>query len=513
MTRGTTAGVFTVTRTGGTGGAVSVTYTITLPGGVGGADGTDVTATLTGTVSFADGDSAAKTIPFTINGDRTVEPNETFGVTLSAPTGGATIGTASGTATITNDDVAGSVSIDVTSVTVAEGTGGTTNALVTLTRTGGTGDFTIDYATANGTATAGSDYTATSGTATFTGGALTTTITIPINPDAVFEPNEDFTLTFSNPTSGATISGPATATVTIVDDDSGVAPGSVSIADASIVEGNAGTSILTLTLTRTGGTGAFTVDYATAANDDPTFASATAGTDFVAANGTVVFASGELTKTVEITINGDTTPELAERFRVLLSNASGGATISDASAVATITNDDAPPVSFTLLNESFTGFTAAGFQATPTAGQLDSDIWRVIGLSDTVTPVFGGTYTTGDFARGTLADATNPGTAGVYSPVGNGAIIVQPTGAELEANGVIEARVQNTTRCRADDVRHRVRLDVPEQRQSRVAPLSFSYSTDGTTFVTVPAAAFVTPARDRFRPYFCNRPQPPTSPG
>ena len=52
-----------------------------------------------------------------------------------------------------------------------------------------------------------------------------------------------------------------------------------------------------------------------------------------------------------------------------------------------------------LFQEDFTGFLGAGFTANPTAGQLDSDIYRVTGMSDgQILP--GGTHTTGDFARG-----------------------------------------------------------------------------------------------------------------
>lgn len=489
---GTTNGVFTVTRTGGAGGAVSASYTITLPGGAGGADGTDVSATLSGTVSFADGDSASKTIAFTVNGDRTVETNETFTLALSGEQGGATIGTATGTATITNDDVAGTVSI--ADVTISEGTGGTTNAVVTLTRTGGSGDFTVDYATQDGTALAGSDYTATSGTATFTGGSNTATVTIPISPDGVFEGDEAFRLNLSNPTSGATVTGPTFASVTIIDDDSGAAAGSVSIGDAQIVEGNAGTSNLVFTLTRTGGTGAFTVDYATAdGGENVTHASATAGSDYAALNGTIVFATGETTKTVTIAINGDVTPELAEDFRVLLTNATAGATITDGTAVGTITNDDTPPSRVTLLSEDFSTFTAAGFAPTPTAGQLDSDIWRVVGQSDAPTnPAYGFTGASGtDFGRGIVP--ANPTTAGVYAATGNSALILQPTGAEFDVNGFVEARIQNTTGTMA------TAFDVAfdwtfRNNEARSANLELSYSTDGTTFIAVPAANFSTPA-------------------
>jgi hypothetical protein len=63
----------------------------------------------------------------------------------------------------------------------------------------------------------------------------------------------------------------------------------------------------------------------------------------VAVNGgTVTFEPGDLTRTVEILINGDTQPELDEFFRVNITNVSNGAIVRG-SAVGTIINDDPVP--------------------------------------------------------------------------------------------------------------------------------------------------------------------------
>lgn len=96
---------FTVSRIGGAAGAVEATYTITLPGGSGGASGSDFgPITLTGTVQFASGQTTA-TISLPVLGDLAPEPNETFSITLSNPTGGAAIDRATAIGTILNDDV------------------------------------------------------------------------------------------------------------------------------------------------------------------------------------------------------------------------------------------------------------------------------------------------------------------------------------------------------------------------------------------------------------------------
>ena len=81
----------TVTRTGGSAGAVGVTVA-TSTGGTATAS-VDYTA-VSQTVSFATGDTA-KTVTIPILNDATAETNETVNLTLSNPTGGATLGTPS----------------------------------------------------------------------------------------------------------------------------------------------------------------------------------------------------------------------------------------------------------------------------------------------------------------------------------------------------------------------------------------------------------------------------------
>ena len=113
----------------------------------------------------------------TVNGtgDTTVEPNETFAVNLSAPSG-ATLFDWQGVGTILNDD--GPV-LRISDVSQAEGHAGTTAFPFTVTLSpASTGPVTVKYATANGTALAGSDYTATSGTLTFTPGQTSKTVTV-----------------------------------------------------------------------------------------------------------------------------------------------------------------------------------------------------------------------------------------------------------------------------------------------------------------------------------------------
>ncbi len=105
------------------------------------------------------------------------------------------------------------------------------------------------------------------------------------------------------------------------------------INDVSKVEGNSGTTDFTFTVTRSDSSGAASVDFATANG------TATAGSDYVATSGTLTFADGEDSKTVTVTVNGDTDTEATEAFTVELSNAVG-AVIEDATGTGTIVNDE-----------------------------------------------------------------------------------------------------------------------------------------------------------------------------
>jgi hypothetical protein len=113
----------------------------------------------------------------------------------------------------------------------------------------------------------------------------------------------------------------------------------ISVADASIAEGNSGTTTLAVPVTLSASSGSTVmVDYATA---DGT---AKAGSDYTSASGTLTFRPGETAKTIPVSIIGDTSIELDETFSVTLSNPVN-AKIARGAGTETIKNDDtATPV-------------------------------------------------------------------------------------------------------------------------------------------------------------------------
>ncbi|HUR76445.1 MAG TPA: Calx-beta domain-containing protein [Acidimicrobiales bacterium] len=221
-------------------------------------------------------------------------------------------------------------SVSVRDASVTETNTATTATFNVVLSAASTSAVSVQYATADNTAKAASDYTAKSGTVTFAPGELSKPVTVTVAGDALYEVMESFRVNLSNP-SGATIAD-GQGLGKIQNDDPRP---SVSIADVSKLEGAAGaTTKLTFTVRLSAVSGAQTkVHWATA---DGT---AVAGTDYTAANATVLIPAGATTKTFTVTVKGDATFEQDETFVVNLTSPVN-ATIADNQAVGTIDNDD-----------------------------------------------------------------------------------------------------------------------------------------------------------------------------
>lgn len=239
------------------------------------------------------------------------------------------------------------------------GSGASAYAVFTITLSAAaTQAVTVNYQTVAGTAGA-DDFTAASGTLSFAAGETTKTVRIAVTGDNLAEATESFTLLLSN-AQGAVI-GVAQASAVIQDDDA-AAPTlpTLSISDAAALEGSASApGMLTFTITLSeAAAGPVSVKYATANG------SAVAGQDYQAASGTLTFAAGETSKTINVAAIGDGVLEGNETFNLVLSSPTG-ATLADGTGRGTIEIDDAAPpaggdaVSFTVASNWGTGFTAA----------------------------------------------------------------------------------------------------------------------------------------------------------
>jgi hypothetical protein len=359
VTEAMATATITVVRTGPPTGAVTVRWSTSPGSATPGADYGPVGGILT----FANNIRIATfTVP--IVNDALAEGVETVLLTLSDPSAPAQLGPRfTATLSILDNDTAGVIRLGAATYTVAEGAG---TALVTVNRVGTAAGVTVDYATGNpGTATAGADYLITRGTLTFGANETTKTFTIRILNDSRDEPNETLTVTLSNPSGGATIGTPASALVTITDED---VPGTVAFAAAAYTAAETA-GVATVIVTRGGGgAGGVTVDYATSDG------SATAGSDYTGRSGTLTFNAGEMSKALVISIADDGLREGNETVIVTLSNPGGGAVLGPVRAtVLTITdNEIGPTVQFgaaaysvlenagsTMITVTRTGSTAA----------------------------------------------------------------------------------------------------------------------------------------------------------
>ena len=256
---------------------------------------------------------------------------------------GAALITASAQGTITNDD--GSL-LSIESEAINEGAdGATTTMTFTVTATPpATSSFSVNWATSivDGVdeAIIGTDFNSASGQLDFADTNAMKTFTVTIRGDNTPEPDETFTVTLSNATTGAQIEGNGTAKGTITNDDGS----GLSIADMSLVEGNGATTQMMFRVSVIPPSSS-QITYSWATSNNAGGNAATAGTDYTATTrSNVNIAANTPFDTISVPILGDSTPEPDETFTVTLSNVTGGSLIK-ATAQGTITNDDGSTLS------------------------------------------------------------------------------------------------------------------------------------------------------------------------
>lgn len=202
--------VIGITRTGG---GDPITVNFATSNGTAIAPG-DYTAT-NGNVSFGADQNGTQNANVPIVDDAVVESPETINLAFVGVPAGALGAPSTATITIADNDVAPSVTFSINSVSLNEGNSGTTAFTFTITKSGTTASTTsVQVSSADGTATAPSDYTALAlQTVTFLPSDTTKQVTVNVNGDTLFEPNETFTVNLSNPTGGTIALGTGTGTI------------------------------------------------------------------------------------------------------------------------------------------------------------------------------------------------------------------------------------------------------------------------------------------------------------
>ncbi|MCC6917555.1 MAG: hypothetical protein IT548_00025 [Alphaproteobacteria bacterium] len=370
--------------------------------------GTDYVAQ-SGTVTFTAGQEFA-TVSINVIGDAVREHSESFFLAVT-PATAVDIGTdgATGEAQILDDDAAsGPVISLIRAPTIQEDQVLDGQAFqITLSEASAT-PITVSYrvllaGTAVETDLSGSGFDNTSGgvnntkTVTFAAGETSKTIIINRiegdNVSPVDEIDRHVTMELYNPL-GASFAGGVTVLTAsaVIQDNDGPGPNlAFFVSDPIVTEGDSGTT-----------TALFEIRLSRPATSEMVFAwttatgTATAGSDFISANNTVTFVPGQEVAFVQVTVNGDTTPEQAESFRLIVTPPAGsGLSTIDAVAEATILADDYILPSVTLL-------------AVPGTDELRGSVRWTVTLSEaSATPVtiayrtlFDGTARDDDLAGG-----------------------------------------------------------------------------------------------------------------
>ncbi len=304
-------------------------------------DYTEIVAAAPATGTFERGHTTIM-IPVAITDDKVDEADENFVVRITEVTNGSFAGSATfieQSFTIADNDefpvigigdpvtvneAAGFIEIEVTISEMSEQIVG------------------FSYITENNSAFARSDFTGISTGTPASGmisvGASNSSIRIPIRNDDLAEQSEDFVVKITGLTNARFPDDldSVETIVTIIDNDEV----SFNIADASVFEGNTGTKAMEFVVSLSAvATRPVSVTWSTYVFDLQD--TATPGEDFIeTTNNTLEFAPRETSKSIAVTIMGDTEEESNESFTVGLTNPSTGSIIAINAATGLIVSDD-----------------------------------------------------------------------------------------------------------------------------------------------------------------------------
>ncbi len=290
----------------------------------------------------------------------------------------------------------------------------------TVSRTGSTASkLTVTYSVA-GTAVNGTDYAPLSGSITIPSASASATITVNPSDDATIEGDESVVLTLSS-SFAYLVGSPASATVTIVDNDPPAPTVTIVATDESASESGADPGAFTIS--RTGSTASeLTVMYSVAGT-------AVNGTDYAPLSGSITIPSASPSATVTVTPIDDADTEGDESVVLTLSAGAGYLVGSPNSATVTLADNDPPPTGETnlpsrvlnLTNWKLTLPVETSHAGNPDEirqpeldGFADTNYFRVNGAGNGVVfvaPCGGATTSGSGYPRSELREMMNTGTA------------------------------------------------------------------------------------------------------
>jgi hypothetical protein len=289
-----------------------------------------------GTLVFTPG-VTTQTIRVPIKDDATAESSESLKLKLLSATNALIADAEVSGAIIDNDTQADSLSpanIVISDATIDESEGVAT-LFVTLDKATSS-PFTLNYTTVDNSAKGGSDFRAVSGTLGFAAGDTVQAITIDITDDTLTEAQEQFFVNLSSP------SGPGAVQVQIAD-----ASGTVSIGRSDVQVAQPHIETESITVYEGDGIAEFVVQLSTASSHtvavewNLSSISASSYSDYDYSSGTLTFAPGITTQTIQIALNDDTNIEGNESFQLnLFSPVNAILRDEEATAIATIIDND-----------------------------------------------------------------------------------------------------------------------------------------------------------------------------
>jgi hypothetical protein len=400
-----------------------VLVTLAATGGTAAA-GTDFLPPLSGLlVAFAPGE-IAKTVNIEVIGDLSIETDETFFLQAIAATN-ATIAADLGVGTILNDDTA----VRISDARAAEGdTGSAPLTFLLSLEQPSILPVSVNVTSADRTATAAVDYAPVATTIVFAPGETTRSVAVSLMGDAIVEDDESFALLLSGPVNAVIADGEAVGT--IVNDETLVRVSGVTVAEGD----NGPTEVLFPVTLSVAHREIVSVDYVVSPG------SALAGSDYVAAaSGTLLFAPGETSQTISVSIVGDVLPESDETFSITLTVATN-ASIDVPTATGLIQNDDgALQIQDASVLEGHAGTRSLSFPvslAAPSILPITVDFTVVSGTASA-----GADYTA--LASGTLSFAPGETMQFINAEVFGDAIV--------ESNETFSVVLANAANARIDD--------------------------------------------------------------